>query len=110
MIVPVDVDPPMFWKLAGAAEKQGLKAADLLRAAAHDLAEGERVGAHAWRSDQERAIRILFDAGWGDQQIGAALGFSWGTIGNRRRLLGIVRSVVGRPSCVVSEQTKKEQQ
>jgi hypothetical protein len=108
VIIPVDIPGPIFFKLAGAAEKQTLKVADLLRQAAHDLAEGERDGAIAWRADQERAIRVLYEARWSDDQIGKALGFSRGTIGNRRRLLGIVRSVSGRPSCVVLEQTKKE--
>lgn len=108
MIIPVDIPDDIFWKLAGAAERSHTKVKDLLRTAAHDLADGERVSGNRWRGDQERALVLMVRAGWTDAAIAASLGFSRGAVSDRRRLLGIVKSRTGRPSCVVSEQTKKE--
>lgn len=103
MIVPVEVDQPVWWKLAAAAEREGLKTEDLLRRAAYDLVEGEHVGQHRWSGAHERAVQLMVAANWTDREIGLALGFSRTAVSDRRRLLGLQRDRVGRPSLIEVE-------
>lgn len=103
MIVPVVVDQRTWWKLTGMAEVEGLKVADLLRRAAYDLTEGERVGAYKWTGAHERAVQLMVAGNWTDREIGLALGFSRTAVSDRRRLLGLQRDRVGRPSQIEVE-------
>ena len=79
--ITVEIPDREFWSLAERAEGRGVKVADLVRAAARDLA---RVA-----SQPKDVVRDLVKAGLPDGEISIRTGMTVQTVANHRRGLGL---------------------
>ena len=85
MIVKVDLDPRVLWKLEDVAEKQGLTLAEYVAQLAAAEVERPVVRVDWWEGSANRCIRLM-DAGRTNAEIVAVLGLRPNTVARRRRM------------------------